>query len=368
MKNLRIAIASTNRNKYSETFIQNHITHLPNVACVLSDGYLPTSYSLNRGKTFYSILPNAIDKFIVKLKGEQISPYLLSKVLKKERVQVMLAEYGPSGVEMMPICKQLNIPLIVHFHGYDAYRNDVLNSYGKQYKNLFQYAKATIAVSKDMEQQLKKLDCPENKIHYLPYGIDTTLFSPKNSSTEKLIVSCGRFVKKKSPDLILKTFQEIHNRFPESKLIMIGDGELLPECKLLANTLKIDDCVVFKGAVEQKEVIETLQQASLFLQHSVVTEENDSEGTPVSILEAMACGITVIATRHAGINDIITDGKTGFLVDEGDWKSMSVRAIELFDDESIIQQFGKNAREYVLNNHKLKNYISRLFELLTQSL
>jgi glycosyltransferase involved in cell wall biosynthesis len=123
------------------------------------------------------------------------------------QIEIVLAEYGPSGVEMMSICNQLNIPLVVHFHGYDAYRNDVLSTYGTYYKELFQKASAIIGVSKDMCSQLIKLGCPKPKINYLTCGIDTSIFQfLHETALENKFVFCGRFVAKKAPELVIQAF------------------------------------------------------------------------------------------------------------------------------------------------------------------
>ena len=180
----KIALLVTNRNKYSETFIQAHIRSLANVI-VYSDGYFPTSVSLDRGKSWDNLPKN------------QDPESILIQSWKENDINTVFAEYGPAGVEVMHACKKANLPLVVHFHGFDAYRDDCLNHYGESYKELFQLASKIIVVSNDMKAQVLSLGCSIEKIELLPYGIDTDFFSLPDSSVKRHhFLACGRFVPK----------------------------------------------------------------------------------------------------------------------------------------------------------------------------
>jgi len=210
---MNLAIVSTNTDKYSETFIQNHVKLLPATIHFLVDGYLPKKYSTDNGATLHDLKQKrGWFSFLKENMGDEKETQLkaLANYLMENKIERILCEYGPSGVELLPLSKKLKIPLIVHFHGYDAYRNDILNSYGKNYVALFEQASAIIAVSKHMCLQLEKLGCNPQKLHCLPYGIDTTIFYPvENTNKEITFVSCGRFVPKKSPLLLITAFANV---------------------------------------------------------------------------------------------------------------------------------------------------------------
>lgn len=351
----RIAIISTNRNKYSETFIHAHIQRLPNVV-VYSDGYFPTSISLDRGATWESIPKHA----------EHIKGLIAS--WKANQVKVVLAEYGPSGVEVMEACKKAEIPLVVHFHGFDAYRNDVLSHYGELYASLFQFASKVIVVSKAMKTQLLQLGCPPTKLEVIPYGIDTDCFVPPGADIKRHgFIACGRFVAKKSPLDTIRAFARVANEISEAQLTMIGDGELFEEAILLTQELKIEDRVAFKGVLKPTEIVRELQKHAIFVQHSRRTEDNDSEGTPLSILEAAACGLAIVSTVHAGIPEVIQDGDSGFLVQEGDVEHMAARMIELWNNQSLQEEFGKNARKHIQDAYRQSDYLERIENILKLS-
>ena len=266
-----IAIISTNKNQYSETFIQNHVALLSGNIHFLFDGYLPKKYSIDKGVSEFSFEDDFKQSKWGKLFNKNSFDFnnqlrkAIEKYLLMNKVQAVLAEYGPCGVEMMSICEKLKIPLIAHFHGYDAYRNDILSSFGKSYKELFDNASAIIGVSLDMCSQLKKLGCSEDKIHYLPYGIDVNIFKPGAGRKRNLtFVACGRFVEKKAPDLTIKAFSLVLKEVPEAKMIMIGEGELLNECKKISKELNIQHAIEFTGKLTQAEIAIIYQRSLIF--------------------------------------------------------------------------------------------------------
>lgn len=366
---MNLAIISTNKDKYSETFIHNHVKHLPGNIHLLFDGYLPKQYSSDKGLTS-GFLSDFKKKIRLRLFRPKINPYTelrtgLERYCKHHRIDVLLCEYGPSGVEMLPVAQKLNIPLVVHFHGYDAYRSDVLNSYGRHYKSLFAYAGAVIAVSAHMQSQLMALGCDKTILHTLCYGIDTSVFKMVSTKREEqTFVACGRFVEKKAPLNTIRAFKNVLERFPDAKLIMIGDGELLDASMALVLELKISESVKFTGVLSQQEIAAIFHKATAFVQHSVTSTTNDSEGTPLTILEAMACGLAVVATKHGGIPDIIKEGETGFLVEEHAINPMAECMCRIIAEPGQTRLMGGRAAEKVMKAHSLLKYTEELWRVI----
>jgi glycosyltransferase involved in cell wall biosynthesis len=107
-----------------------------------------------------------------------------------------------------------------------------------------------------------------------------------------------------------------------------------------------------------------MRRARAFVQHSVRTSYGDSEGTPVAVLEAGASGLPVVSTRHAGIKDVVIEGETGFLVDEGDIEGMAAHMLTLARDADLAGRMGRRAREHVAANFSMEQHIARLAEVL----
>ncbi len=364
-----ISIVSPNDDLYSETFIQAHIDNLP--AQVKSMYGYPLPNRTDEGEVLYppSTLPNRIfnlvDRRILKVSNKSLHERAVKKFLVNNGVNLVLAEYGHTGVAMMEVCRQANIPLVVHFHGHDAYREKILNSAGKSYPDLFKFASALIVVSQDMRDQLIKLGASKNKIIVNPYGVDISQF--RGADPEKaapIVVTVGRFVDKKAPHLTLLAFREVLMIYPEARLIMIGDGPLFEACTQLAKSLCISHAVEFRGSRSHAEVAEVLRQSRVFAQHSIQTSDGDSEGTPVAVIEASATGLPVVATRHAGIKDVVIDGETGILIEEGDIDGMGQAMSQLLENPLLSARYGKKGRERVIREYSMSKSINHLWKTI----
>lgn len=364
-----ISIISPSQNLYSETFIQAHIDRLP--ARVKSLYGYPLPNLTDDGKELYSSstlknrILNLAGRKVLNLSNTALHEKAVKNFLINSNVDVVLAEYGHTGVSMMEMCRDANIPLVVHFHGHDAYQNKILSTVGKSYPSLFNNAAALIVVSNDMRVQLKKLGAPEEKIIVNPCGVDISLFrggDPANAPPT--LIAVGRFVDKKAPHLTLLAFNRLFANNPDAKLIMFGEGPLLEACKQLADALCISRAVDFRGSRSHAEVADAMRHSRAFVQHSIQTSYGDSEGTPVAVLEASATGLPVVATRHAGIKDVIVDGETGLLVAEGDVQGMAQAMSHLIQNPSLSAQLGKLGRERAQRKYSMETSINRLWEVI----
>ncbi|MES2734298.1 MAG: glycosyltransferase [Bacteroidota bacterium] len=290
---------------------------------------------------------------------------LLTKFLKEHNIQIALVQYGPMGATWVDACELANVPMVVHFHGADAYHYDTVKKYTPAYKKLFKQAKALIAVSRDMKQQLIILGADSEKVHYNPCSVNLDIF--KGAAPEKapvIFIAVGRFSDKKGPEFTIKAFARVIQICPEAKLIMIGIGDLLEKSKHLARNLGVESAIEFKGALLSKQIINILQTGRAFVQHSKRADNGDSEGTPVSILEASATGLPIVSTLHAGIKDAVAHGETGFLVPEGDVEGMAKYMIQLAQDPALAGEMGRKGREFMQQNFAMPDRIKRLKEIL----
>jgi hypothetical protein len=188
-------------------------------------------------------------------------------------------------------CAAAGIPLVVHFHGYDAYRRDRVEPLAQAYVAMFAGAAAIVAVSTDMVDALVALGAPRERIVLNPCGADLELFrGAAPARARPLFVGVGRFVEKKAQHRTLEAFRRTRDAVPDARLVLVGDGERLDSCRSLARDLGIADAVAFTGRLPQAAIAELLRTARCFVQHSVRAPSGDAEGTPVAILEAGASG------------------------------------------------------------------------------
>lgn len=287
--------------------------------------------------------------------------------LRDNAVDVVLAEFGPTAVGVLPACVRARVPLVVHFHGFDASRQTTLDEYRVGYRAVFEYASTIVVVSGAMEGALEALGAPREKLLLNPYGPLEAFFGVEPDPASRTILAVGRFVGKKGPLHTLRAFSRVAERHPGVRLVMAGDGPLLGQARELTHELGLRDRVAFPGPVSHEQVLQLMAEATIFAQHSRADELGDCEGTPVAILEAHAAGLPVVSTRHGGIPEAVIDGATGMLVDEGDEEGMA-RALDcLLADPALGRRMGLAGRVHVKENYSIERHISLLDRALAEA-
>jgi glycosyltransferase involved in cell wall biosynthesis len=335
--------------EYSETFISNHIRGLGGVALSVRE-FMPLVLHRNAS-------------LITHLKYQLTGRRRLQRAINRLNQQQapILIEYGTTAAWMLPALRHCKVPVIIHFHGFDAYRKAVVEKHLEAYSELFGLASGLVVVSTDMYQKLIELGAPEEKIHHVACGVNPDLFEETDASqTPPVFFACGRFVAKKAPLLTIRAFYQAMQQHPDIRLRYAGDGPLHESARNLVSELDINGQVEFLGAISNRAVAGELQGTRAFVQHSVVASSGDSEGTPVGIMEAGCSAVPVISTRHGGIPDVVIDGKTGMLGAEHDVDSMA-RAIGLLASQpELAGRMGAAARSHILMHHTLEHAIQKL--------
>jgi colanic acid/amylovoran biosynthesis glycosyltransferase len=226
------------------------------------------------------------------------------------------------------------IPLVVTFHGGDATKDKHFESrrliptiFQRRRKALAEEAETIFCVSQFVRDRLIARGFPPAKLqtHYLGIDIPAEVaLPPLGTSTTVLFV--GRLVEKKGVDVLMDAMAQARATDPPLTLTMIGDGPLRAELKRRAAA--VDVPVDFRGWLKPEEVHAAIRRALLLAVPSRTAGDGDAEGLPTVIMEAMALGIPVVASNHAGIPEIISHGVTGLLVPENDarhWQRRSAR-------------------------------------------
>lgn len=350
----------------SETFLRAQAERLPNCTVVVAgrgslhiDGKPALSQALPARAT------RKISRMAFGRPWEWERTAGLVHSIRRSRADVVLAHYGPTGVMAMEACRIAGVPLVVHFHGYDASRRETIARYRSAYREMFQQSAAVIAVSRAMERRLEELGCAREKIHYSPCGVDVGLFNgAAPESVPPHFLAVGRFVEKKAPHLTVLAFAEVVRQVPESRLRMIGDGPLKGVCQDLATVIGVEHSVEFLGVQTPARIAEELGRSRAFVQHSVEAADGDCEGTPVAILEAGASGVPVVSTRHTGIPDVVIHDKTGLLVDERDVSGMAKAMIRLAGDSAEARRLGQNAQRHISASFRTETQMERIITIL----
>jgi glycosyltransferase involved in cell wall biosynthesis len=365
----RLCVAQPNPGSHSESFIRAHIERLPATVRVIYGGWHPRWRDDGRplAPPPLGAARVNLDRLPAPARGpvRQLTDAALTAFLTAGRFDALLAEYGPTGVEVAAAARRAGVPLIVHFHGADAFHRPTLGEYGARYRRLFEQAAAIVAVSRAMERQLLALGAPSERLHYVPCGVDANLFAPGDPAAAPAhFVAVGRFVEKKGPHLTLLAFARLHAARPDASLTMVGDGPLLALCRQLARGLGLGEAVRFLGPRPHAEVAALMGAARAFVQHSLTASDGDSEGTPVSVIEAGAAGLPVIATRHGGIVDVVVEGETGLLADEGDVAAMAAHMLALAADPALAGRLGRGAAERAAACYSQEKLLGRLWAVI----
>src|SRR6185312_1370781 len=369
MESLNVCIIKPNKNAFSETFIQEHVVRLSGNKKVLYGGVFPMYDNDNKLliRSKIDLLSYLIQKKIFKSKNIKVRTDALANYLEREKIDVVLAEYGMVGAMVTDACKLANVPLVIHFHGADAHHRKTILAYSDLYHKAFQYACAIVAVSADMVEALVKLGAPLDKLILNPYGVNTDKFVKADvSRSAPNFLSVGRFVEKKFPMAVVEAFSEVVKKVDTAHLWMVGAGPLLEQTRQVSRSLNLSNKITFTGVLSSGDVQELMLKMRCFVQHSVTAADGDMEGTPNTILEASASGLPVVSTFHAGIKQAVIDGVTGYLVPEHAIKTMAKKMIYLAEDATEAARLGAAGRKHILENYDMPERIKTLDSVLNR--
>lgn len=364
---MNICIVQPLPTQTSETFLRAHAEKLPGNVTVVHGKRACTTNGRIGVREHFKRAPLAVERI---LRGKQKRwEYTESyrRAFVRLKPEVVIAEYGPMGVHVMDACRQVNVPLVVHFRGYDATHGPTLAAHQESYPKLFRQAGAIVAVSKSIQQKLIDLGADPSKIHYNPSGADCERVQPGDPAKSKpVFLAVGRVVPNKGLHLTLLAFANVLRQCPDARLRIIGSGPLLDFCKQLCTLLRLDHAVTFLGGQPHETVIRELRSARAFVQHSVTDPDGNSEGTPVAVMEAGAAGLPVVSTRHAGIPDVVVEDETGFLVDEHDVTQMAQHMVCLARDPQLAGDLGRLARQRIETKFSQRISLDRLASIIQQ--
>lgn len=202
----------------------------------------------------------------------------------------------------------------------------------------------------------------QESIAVVPMGVDSyNTFTPPEATKERHgLLFVGRLVDKKGIEYLLQAMPSVLKKFPETTLTIIGDGPLKAQLESLCRSSAIADQVIFKGPVINEEIPTFLKQSAVTIFPSVVTDSGDQEGTPVAIMEALACECAAIVSDYPGARDIIIHEKTGLLVKERDAEGIAEQILRLLLNPEMRERLGSNGRDYVQEKYDWR-VISRAF-------
>jgi glycosyltransferase involved in cell wall biosynthesis len=306
--------------------------------------------------------------------GREIAPWSdlvtlvkLYKMMRRERPHIVHTHTAKAGFVGRIAARLAGVPVVLHtFHGH------VFHGYFSPAKTrLFllmerlgaRLSTRIITISPRLREEIAQFGVTERRrIMVIPLGFELEAFASQPRATgdfrrslglpkdAKLVGAIGRLAPIKNIPLLLEAAAIARKQEPSIHVVLVGDGELRQELEARAEALGLADAVVFAGW--RREL------ASVYADLDAVVISSHNEGTPASLIEAMATGCPVLATRVGGVPDLITDGKTGRLVPPGDSEGLAAALVALFREPERTAKMADLARERTLERHQATRLVA----------
>ncbi len=338
----------------SETFIDRLVRHHERYAPVI--GTLKPRHYLD-GLVIYAPSSRAAwrDRLLQQL---NCTPWFLYKLCRRERPAVLHAHFGLDGYRLLGLARHTRLPLVVSFYGHDVSRLPDEPGWRRRYRRLARQGTRFIAATDFMKRQLSMLGFPEAKIDVVRFGLDLRAFPFRLRTRAGLrLLLIGRLVEKKGHRTALEAVAHLRAAGYPVELHCYGDGPLRETLRAEAHRLGIAAYVLFHGAVANEVVRQTYYAHDVLLVPSHTAADGDQEGLPNVIIEGLASGIPVVATRHAGIPELIVHEQTGLLIPERDTEALVAAIARLIDTPALVSQLSRAGRAAVEARHSLRRMV-----------
>ncbi len=369
---INVAVVVENFSPLSETFVYNQVIGLSkkcNVHVFCKRRTNSNLFPFADVTKIELVNPNPLKEYLIKrfvyfFTSNSVLKSQLKEQFSKKKIDLVLIHFGPS---FLKVHKNIdpNIPRIVVFHGYDAsylfkkspfYVHAMRKALG--HSNVFPFA-----VSDGIRNfMLEKFPNKSIEKHYL--GIDTNKFSPslkKENTGIKKFIQISRLVEKKGIEFTIKAFVEFKRLYPSKnfKFKIVGSGPLQEPLSNIITSNDMTEEIELVGAVDQLEVNRLLQESDIYIQHSITANNGDSEGLPISLMEAMSVGLPIVSTYHSGIPELVLP-ENGILTKEKDILGI-VKAI----DKIWFWETNQN-RERIIKHFSIDSSVSSLYSKISK--
>ena len=314
----------------------------------------------------------------ISLRSDLVTLIKLYRLMRRERPDIVHTHQSKAGFVGRIAARLAGVPIVVHtFHGH------IFHGYFSPAKTRLvllmerigaRLSTRIITISPRLRDEIAGFGVTKpHRIEVIPLGFELEAYATEvRGSGEfrrsldlperaKLIGAVGRLVPIKNIPLLLEAAAVARQQDPNIHVVIVGDGELRMELEAQVSALGLDDSVTFAGWRRDLPRV--------YADLDAVVISSDNEGTPASLIEAMATGCPVVATRVGGVPDLISDGETGRLVPPGDREALTSALLALLREPERTRQMAALARQQVLERHqagRLVGDVDHLYrELLT---
>jgi glycosyltransferase involved in cell wall biosynthesis len=284
------------------------------------------------------------------------------RIHKADHIHLIHAHSAlPCGHAAALLARELNIPFVVTVHGLDAYSTSQVKGIAGSWcqrisRMVYRSACRVICVSEKVREQVVQGAASPLRTTVIYNGVDPDVFTPEVGRELEVILSVGGLIPIKGHELLIRAFAAIVERFPGCSCELIGDGPEQKTLERLALQLKIAETVRFSGRQSRAQVVEAMRRCAIFALPSRY------EALGCVYLEAMSSGKPVVACRGQGIEEVIRDGRDGYLVDTCSIEGLSNTLAGLLEDQALRRCIGAAARQTVASGFTLAHQAESLVQ------
>ncbi len=255
--------------------------------------------------------------------------------------------------------------IVTSFRGYDTEKH--VQIYPGDYLRLLHNGDGFLPVCDYFSRWLQNRGCPPSRIRVIHSGIDVDQlhysYTPIPTGGTLQLIAVGRLVEKKGFGYLLQALVILNRESPRPvHLTLVGDGTLMGYLNDTIETLQLSASVTMRGSTSHVETLDALRLSHMVVVPSVTAADGDQEGIPNVAKEAMALGIPVVATAHAGTPELIEDSKSGLLVAEKDPGALAEAILQLSQHPEICEKLAKNARVTIEESYSIGGLNEKLIE------
>ena len=299
-----------------------------------------------------------------------------------QKVDIVHAHFStpPGELAGLRYAKKKKIPFVLTYHG-DAQkdfgtfiRQMGVSLYNKHFlDNVLSYADVIISPSEYYISESRFLGKYRDKIVVIPNGINLEEFMISYSKGEcreklnlpaqdRMILFLGGLTPYKGPDVLVRAMAKIIKYIPDARLVLVGSGKMKNVLEELARKIGVNDHMEFAGFVTENAKPLYYRAADVFVLPSTMNKEIFG----IVNLEAMACGVPIVASKIGGVPDVVKDGENGLLAPPRDSEALADAIIYLLENEEVRSKMGKNGRKKVEDYSwdKIADMTERLYELV----
>lgn len=289
---------------------------------------------------------------------------MLASLLERRGADLMHIYFGHTGVHLLPFIERWDKPCVVSFHGADVARKTDIRDYAQKLNSVFEAVPLVLARCQSLADRLVELGCPPERIRINRTGVPLQQFPYVRREAPvdgrwRLLQAC-RLIPKKGVATTLCAFAIFRKEFPNAELVIAGKGPLQAHLEELAEELGIAAKVQFRGFIPQDELRELYASSHLFVHPSETPPDQNQEGIPNSVLEAMATGLAVLGTNHGGIPEAVEHGRGGLLVEERDFEALANAMKGIARSLNAFREMGLLGSEFVHANFEQSAQIRQL--------